>query len=286
MEQNKLLFYLETLHTSFGIPLVYRSADEQIYHFQPFSVATSENELDFIVQRLRGVHRQLPDCHIMFLQLPTLVMLGLVVASEGKEFVFVGPVAAVDAREEDIADYLFAAGLSAEATRQLLRCFCHYYIEKEPENCFVCESDGTICGYVLCAENFEKWEAEMKHSYMKDAPISTAIGSATIENLRPCAKNYPAHLHIDLAPEAQGKGLGTQLLQQLIRHLKEKGISGLMLDVAADNTGAQRFYARNGFSVLDSDEHSIRMGILLAQKSILRGEISEREAPQFTNFIR
>lgn len=148
----------------------------------------------------------------------------------------------------------------------LLRCFCHYYMEQEPENCFVCEIDGTVCGYVLCAENFETWETKMRHSCMKDDPVCAAIGSATIENLRSFASEYPAHLHIDLAPEAQGKGLGTQLLQHLILHLKGKGISGLMLDVAADNTGAQRFYTRNGFVVLDSDEHSIRMGILLTQK--------------------
>lgn len=145
----------------------------------------------------------------------------------------------------------------------LLRCFCHYYIEQEPENCFVCEIDGTVCGYVLCAENFEKWEAKMRIGYMNDDLICAAIGSATIKNLCSFTTEYPAHLHIDLAPQAQGNGLGTHLLQHLILHLKEKRISGLMLDVATDNTGAQRFYARNGFSVLDSDENSIRMGLQL-----------------------
>ena len=55
----------------------------------------------------------------MFLQHPSLIILGLVVSADNNEFIFVGPVAGVDAREEDIADYLFAAGLSAEATRQL-----------------------------------------------------------------------------------------------------------------------------------------------------------------------
>ena len=148
----------------------------------------------------------------------------------------------------------------------LLRCFCYYYIEQEPENCFVCEIDGTVCGYVLCAESFEKWESKMQQIYMNNDPICTAIGSATITNLRPFAVAYPAHLHIDLAPEAQGKGLGTQLLQHLILHLQERESTGLMLDVAVDNTGAQRFYARNGFAFLDSDDHSIRMGISLIQK--------------------
>lgn len=119
MEHNKLLFYLETLHASFGIPLVYGSGDGEVHHFQPFHVVTSENEFDFIIQRLQGVLQQLPDRHVMFLEHPSLVMLGLVTSINSKEFVFLGPVAAADAREEDIADYLFSAGLSAEATRQL-----------------------------------------------------------------------------------------------------------------------------------------------------------------------
>lgn len=146
----------------------------------------------------------------------------------------------------------------------LLRCFCHYYVEREPENCFVCEVDGIVCGYIVCAENFEKWEAEMQRTYMIDDPVCAAIGSATIENLRPFAEEYPSHLHIDFAPEAQGKGLGTRLLQHLISHLKEKSVSGIVLDVAADNLGAQRFYARNGFAVLNADANSMRMGIPLA----------------------
>jgi len=145
----------------------------------------------------------------------------------------------------------------------LLRCFCHYYIEKEPENCFVCENDGAVCGYVLCAESFEKWEAEMRAGYINDDPVCAAIGITTIENLRPYAVEYPAHMHIDLAKDATGKGIDTQLLQLLKSRLKEKEIPGLMLDVAADNTGAQRFYSRAGFTVLHSDEHSIRMGVLL-----------------------
>lgn len=119
MEQEKILYYLETLHKSTGVPLVYGTSGPIVRSFQPFSVTASENELSFIAQRLQGVIQQLPGKHVMYLQHPSMVMLGLVVNPIRNEFVFVGPLASSLSREEDIADYLFFAGLSAETTRQL-----------------------------------------------------------------------------------------------------------------------------------------------------------------------
>lgn len=146
----------------------------------------------------------------------------------------------------------------------IVQCFCRYYLDQEPENCFVCADDGgKIYGYVLCATDFSRWEQAMRASYMKNDPISLAMGNATIENLRPFSAAYPAHLHIDLLPEAQGQGQGTKLMQALIAHLRANGISGLMLDVAAENIAAQHFYQKNGFAFLGGDDHSLRMGIVL-----------------------
>lgn len=119
MEQDHLLFYLETLHKSLGIPIVYGEGSQSVRHFQPFSVTTNENELDFIVQRLQGVFAQLPNYHAMYLLHPRLILLGLARNPETDTFIFIGPLAMPHTREEDIADYLFFAGLSAEAIKQL-----------------------------------------------------------------------------------------------------------------------------------------------------------------------
>lgn len=141
----------------------------------------------------------------------------------------------------------------------MLNCFCRYYIEHEPENCFVCEENGTVQGYVLCSESFSVWESGMA-DYARCDPISAAIAEATATNLRPYADEYPAHLHIDLAPAAQGKGYGTMLMNRLCERLRQRGTAGVMLDVAVDNTGAQRFYERCGFCVLCQNGQSIQMG--------------------------
>ena len=63
---------------------------------------------------------------------------------------------------------------------------------------------------------------------------------------------YPAHLHIDLLPELQGKGFGRRLIDVLRDALAERGVPGVHLSMDPDNTNARAFYDRLGFHELDS----------------------------------
>lgn len=58
---------------------------------------------------------------------------------------------------------------------------------------------------------------------------------------------YPAHLHIDLLPRAQGQGWGRRLIEALSGALRERGVPGVHLGVDARNTAAIAFYERVGF---------------------------------------
>jgi ribosomal protein S18 acetylase RimI-like enzyme len=71
---------------------------------------------------------------------------------------------------------------------------------------------------------------------------------------------YPAHLHINLLPEYQGKGYGTEMLETLFAALKERGINGVMLLASAENKGAIKFYKRNGFKTLVTAFGGVAMG--------------------------
>lgn len=64
--------------------------------------------------------------------------------------------------------------------------------------------------------------------------------------------DYPAHLHIDLLPEAQGQGFGRRLIDVLRAALRGRGVAGVHLGIDAANTGARAFYERIGFSELPS----------------------------------
>lgn len=53
---------------------------------------------------------------------------------------------------------------------------------------------------------------------------------------------------IAVAPQAQGRGLGTHMLRVLIDAARDWGAEQVLLEVRRDNPGAQRVYLREGFS--------------------------------------
>lgn len=61
---------------------------------------------------------------------------------------------------------------------------------------------------------------------------------------------YPAHLHIDLLPEAQGRGYGRLLMHALGAELRNRGVPGVHLGVSGQNAPAVAFYGHLGFTVL------------------------------------
>ena len=63
---------------------------------------------------------------------------------------------------------------------------------------------------------------------------------------------FPAHLHIDLLPEAQRQGLGRRLVDTLRAALAARGVPGIHLGYASTNVAARAFYDRLGFQELPS----------------------------------
>jgi len=58
---------------------------------------------------------------------------------------------------------------------------------------------------------------------------------------------YPSHGHIDLLPQARGRGIGRRCMRFLEQRLEAGGSTGLFLDVHRRNKNAQRFYAMLGY---------------------------------------
>jgi ribosomal protein S18 acetylase RimI-like enzyme len=76
---------------------------------------------------------------------------------------------------------------------------------------------------------------------------------------------HPAHLHIDLLPQAQGQGNGRRMIEALLAKLRALGVPGVHLGVGARNSGAIAFYERVGFTRLKEWTWGFTYGMQLAQ---------------------
>ncbi|MGI6773322.1 MAG: GNAT family N-acetyltransferase [Clostridiales bacterium] len=154
-----------------------------------------------------------------------------------------------------------------EAKRYILIMYCNYYIEQEPENCFVAvnENDEAV-GYIICSEDYKKYRKIFNKRYIPQARTISfkKYCEAKLDMLSHALwmKNYPAHLHIDIDSNYQRLGIGTRLMDALINHLKAKGVKpGLMLVVGATNEQGRNFYKKYGFKELAITKMGVAMGI-------------------------
>lgn len=92
----------------------------------------------------------------------------------------------------------------------------------------------------------DRWLLEILHD-----PSTEADGPVT---------GHPAHLHIDLLPEAQGLGAGRRLIDTFCAALVARGVPGVHLGASDRNTRAIAFYRHVGFTDLGTGPGVVYLG--------------------------
>lgn len=159
-----------------------------------------------------------------------------------------------------------AKGKDSPWAKVILRLFCRYYIEMEPNHCVVAvNEENEVIGYVICASNYDIWKKDFSKYYLDTCEDEDTIkfGKMCIDGIEEYSKEYPAHLHINVHPNYQRMGIGNKLLEKLVDILKQESIKGLMLDVSATNEKGINFYRKCGFEEVDKKEHDIIYGMKL-----------------------
>jgi ribosomal protein S18 acetylase RimI-like enzyme len=146
--------------------------------------------------------------------------------------------------------------------------------------CFAAENEGIPGGYILCAPDTEAfnrwmdtvWLPPLRQRYRQPYPAEKILSyfesnMIMLINRHPGADllsswygEYPAHIHIDLLPEIQGRGAGSALIETLLASLRKQGCPGLHLGVSRRNTGALAFYAKTGFTRLEEHDWGFTLG--------------------------
>ncbi|QCB94872.1 GNAT family N-acetyltransferase [Cellulomonas shaoxiangyii] len=142
----------------------------------------------------------------------------------------------------------------------------------------VTDDAGRVAGYVVATADtraFDDWLEQhwwpvLRARYARRADPGDGTRDHVLVDLlhdrsrADVPAGFPAHLHIDLLPHLQGQGWGRRLVATLSDALRARGVPGLHLGVAAQNTGAVAFYERIGMRVHESFDWGYRMVLPLA----------------------
>ncbi|MEO6712232.1 MAG: GNAT family N-acetyltransferase [Mycobacteriales bacterium] len=134
----------------------------------------------------------------------------------------------------------------------------------EPETAFVVEDGGRVVGYIIGARDTRRFVAAFREQWLPqitdrypplehepatpDERIIALLQRPEHMLVDELLDAYPAHLHIDLLADYQGRGLGKKLMRVFLDELAESGVPGVHLGVGTDNTNAMAFYDRMGFT--------------------------------------
>lgn len=145
--------------------------------------------------------------------------------------------------------------------------FAAPYVRLEPELAFVLDDGhGQAVGYILGTADtprfVEAYRAKWLPSVAERYPEPSAPPRTPDEEIVPLLHRpermlvpevaaYPAHLHIDLLPEWQGRGYGRALMDTFLAALRKDGVPAVHLSMVTANTPARAFYDRLGFDEIE-----------------------------------
>lgn len=135
------------------------------------------------------------------------------------------------------------------------------YFHGAGQGCFVAVRGSEVLGYVLGAPNQRTYlkafvRVLARRVWTVLLPLRDLLPSlgyllrvARFPAPHADWREFPAHLHINLRPEARGLHLGEKLLQAHLNALIEGGVKGVQLSTTAENVAALGLYRKLGFSV-------------------------------------
>jgi GNAT superfamily N-acetyltransferase len=138
------------------------------------------------------------------------------------------------------------------------------YARLHPELVFVAEDDEGVFGYISGAfdtaafeERLEReWWPHLRQIYA-DPQGDPALWDADQKRIAAIFHpkeapavlfgQFPAHIHMNLLPRAQGRGIGSALLDRWIENARANGVRGIHLGANVGNHRGIRFWSSRGF---------------------------------------
>ena len=139
------------------------------------------------------------------------------------------------------------------------------YAALDPDLVVVAADEAGVGGFVLGTVDTVTWEERLERSWWPQlrrqyaAPDPETRSSWNHDQRRismihnperapaQVAREFPAHLHLNLAPRLQGRGIGTRLFHAWLRLADERDVSAMHVGINRANTRAMAFWGKMGF---------------------------------------
>ena len=136
------------------------------------------------------------------------------------------------------------------------------YLRGMPPCGFVAQLGGQTVGYIIGSPSWDTYARALRRTVPRSLWEAWPAPQELVPSLRfllrsaryalphADAARYPAHLHLNLLPEARGHHLGEQLLLTYLDELRRRGACGVQLSTTEENVAAVHLYRKAGFTVL------------------------------------
>ncbi len=154
-----------------------------------------------------------------------------------------------------------------------------YFTDYEPEAVFIAEDNHKVIGYLLGAKDLRTANKTFAGNIALPLFFKSLFGGVFLKKknifffLRllkslirrefkapDFLKDYPAALHINIDKYFCRQGIGSKLINDYLKYLKEQCITGVHFAVMSDKAGS--FFAKQGFNLLFQGRRSYFRHIL------------------------
>ena len=165
-----------------------------------------------------------------------------------------------------------------------------YYTDYEPESCFTAELDGKVVGYLMGSKDTVLQEEIHRRKIMPQVrrklftfgyKVDRRFFSFMCRHLRTwwrgelshnedeIIREYPAHLHMNLAEGYRSGAIGSKLMSAYLDYLRENNVRGLHLGTTSHNRLALPFYEKWGFRIVSRRCFTLYEGIVPGKMELL-----------------
>lgn len=190
--------------------------------------------------------------------------------------------------------------------------FLDYYLDYEPDCCFVAESNGTVVGYIVGCKDTDEYEKVLRRRIMPRVLLRIVrkivilqyrrketyralwcylmmrLRAPAANEVRPPLIKHPAHSHFNVAPGYRGQGVGYELGVALEGHLRKLGVTGIhatLVEKAGVDSISRYLCARRGYRLIATRNHPV-LQQLTGQEYLLKFLVCDFENETRSTAVR